>query len=249
MARAARLLLAIAVFHCGGCFNYIEDYCKGCTIVRHDAPTPPPIPEGKRALVVLLHGAFGFGSEWTPIRDAIEARPELASYAFAWPGPFGGDVPRRAEAFRVAFQRSLDNLGPSVHEVLLLAHSAGGPVADYAARRIRVPEGVKVHVALLDAARISVAPYKMGKQVDTPLGFALDITQEPVPAIPAGVDIGDYRANDPPRPGARDLGHLRPKEIGVVAPTGETVVYLGRRVTHGGSVALVGLPLIDKLAR
>lgn len=246
--RTAVVLLTVSLGS-AGCFNYVEDYCRGCTIVRHDAPTPPRIAEDKRALVVLLHGAFGFGSEWAPVKRALDARPELAYYAFAWPGPFGGDVPRRAEAFRVALQHSVSNLPPSVHEVLLLAHSAGGAVADYAARRLSVPDGVKVHVALLDAARISVAPYQSSKQVDTPLGFAIGTTQEPTPAIPAGVDIGDYRANDPPRPRARDLSGLRPKEIGVVTATGETVVYLGRKVTHGGSVALVSLPLIDRLAR
>ena len=206
------------------------------------------IPEGKRALVVLLHGAFGFGSEWLPITRALETRPDLGSWAFVWPGPFGGEPPRSAEAFRVALQRALDSLPSTAHEVLVLAHSAGGAVADYAARHVRVPSGVKLHIALLDSARISVAPYKVGQQVDTPLGFALGTTQDPVPEIPPDVDIVDYRANDPPRGGRVAVNHW-PSEVGVVAIRGEKVVYLGSKVTHGGSVALVGLPLLERLAR
>jgi pimeloyl-ACP methyl ester carboxylesterase len=239
---------ALAVLFCAGCFTHAEDACRSCAIVSWKAPSPPPTPMGRVALVVLLHGAFGFGGEWTPIRAALDGRPELAYWVFSWPGPFGGQPPNRAEAFRRALQASLASLPPTTREVLVLAHSAGGPVAEYAARRVRVPPGVRLHIALLDAARISMAPYQRVESIDTPLGLALGETQEPDPGLPPGVVVDDYRASDPPRRHL-NLDRARPAEIGTVSTAGEHIHYLGRHVTHGGSVALAGLPLIDKLSR
>ncbi len=186
--------------------------------------------------MVLLHGAFGFGAEWDPILVALRQRPELAFYAFAWPGPFGGRPPSRAEAFRIALQTTLSSLPSTAHEVLVLAHSAGGPVAEYAARRLVVPQGVQVRIALLDAVRVSMSPEIRSERIDTPLGTSFGATQAPEPPIATGVAIGDYRASNPPR-------------RAVAESKGARVTYLGRKVTHGGSVALVGLPLIDRLPR
>jgi pimeloyl-ACP methyl ester carboxylesterase len=241
--------LALLTLVSAGCFVHAEDGCPGCAIVSWTRPAPPTIPDGKHALVVLLHGAFGFGGEWRPIRAALDRRPELAYWVFAWPGPFGGQPPRRAEAFRVALQAAVAALPPSAREVLVLAHSAGGPVAEYAAHRLVVPPGVRVHIALLDAARISMAPYHRVDTVDTPLGIALGETQEREPPIPRGVEIDDYPAADPPKIGAIDFSRARPREIGTVDPPRDRVHYLGRGVSHGGSVAVAGLPLIDRLAR
>jgi hypothetical protein len=59
------------------------------------------------------------------------------------------------------------------------------------------------------------------------------------------VIVDDYRAGVRPH---HDLDRARPAEIGTVSATGEHVHYLGRHVSHGGAVALAGLPLIDQLA-
>jgi len=230
-----------------GCFVHAEDACKGCIVVPWRNPAPPRTPAGKKALVILLHGAFGFGSEWVPILAALDRRPELAYFAFSWPGPFGGRPTDRAEAFRVTLQAAVSSLPESAREVLVLAHSAGGPVAEYAARRLVVPPYVSVHIALLDAAHISMAPYKRVDTVDTPLGIALGETQQPSPPLPPGVDVDDFRASDPPR--HAHTASARPQEIGVTQSSDETIYYLGRKVTHGGSVGLAGLPLIEKLPR
>jgi pimeloyl-ACP methyl ester carboxylesterase len=220
-----------------GCFARVDSHCAGCAIVEFRRPQPPPIAEGQRALVVLLHGAFGFGPEWEPILRALHARPELSFWVFAWPGPFGGKPPSRAEAFRVALQRSVSSLPSSVHDVVVLAHSAGGPVAEYAARRLVVPFGVRVRVALLDAVRLTMSPEIRTEHIDTPLGTSLGATVAPEPAVPTGVVLEEYRAGEPAR---HELG------MNEVA-NGAHVTYLGRKVTHGGSVGLAGLPLIKGL--
>lgn len=228
-------LLACLVF-LGGCFTHVEGHCASCAIVDYEQPRPPAFADGKTAVVVLLHGAFGFGTEWDPILSALRERPELGFYAFAWPGPFGGKPPSRAEAFRVALQATIDGLPPSAHEVLVLSHSAGGPLAEYAARRLRVPEGAHVRIALLDAVRVSMAPEVRSERIDTPLGTAIGSTPAPEPPIPTGVVVDAYRASNPPR--------VREQE-----ENGASVTYLGRKVTHGGAVGLAGLPLIAALPR
>jgi pimeloyl-ACP methyl ester carboxylesterase len=247
--RAVHLLCAALVaISVAGCFAHAEDRCRGCAIVRYDSPEAPFVPDGKRGLVVLLHGAFGFGSEWDPIRAALDRRPDLAWFAFSWPGPFGGRPPDRAEAFRRTLQDALQRLPPSTTEVLVLAHSAGGPIAEFAARRLVVPQGVHVHVALLDASRVSMARYQPVESIDTPLGLPVGATHPPTPPLPARVDVSDYRANDPPKKAYALVEAARPREISIVAPTGERIYYLGRKVSHGGSVAVAGLPLIERLA-
>lgn len=238
-----RVALALAL---SGCFARAELTCRDCAIVRFERPAPPAVVEGQRAVVVLLHGAFGFGTEWSPIRRALAERPELSWWVFSWPGPFGGDVHARAEAFRVALQATVSSLPSSAHDVLVLAHSAGGAVADYAARRLVVPDGVTVHVALLDSARISLASYHATHTIDTPMGFSLDTTQDATPEVPRGVVVEDYRAGFPPQHGPPERKF--PPEVGVLSPRGEHVHWLGD-VTHGGAVGRAGLPLIEALRR
>ncbi len=238
--------LALVAVLLSGCFSRAELACRDCAIVRVEQPAPPPVPEGRRAVVVLLHGAFGFGSEWNPIRRALAERPELAWWVFSWPGPFGGDVPARADAFRVALQATVSSLPSTARDVLVLAHSAGGGVADYAARRLVVPDGVTVHVALLDSARISDANYHATQVIDTPLGISLDTRQDPTPPVPRGVVIDDFRAGTAPLHGTGE--RTFPPEIGVLPPLGEHVHWLGK-VTHGGAVAKAGMPLVDALPR
>lgn len=242
----AGLLLGLAT---AGCFVHADEACRGCAIVHHAEPMPPAVPAGQRGLVVLLHGAFGFGPEWRPVLAALAKRPELSFFAFDWPGPFGNKVPTRAEELRITLQAAIDKLPESAREVLVLAHSAGGSLAEFAARRLVVPPGVRVHIALLDAARLNLAPYTVSPEIDTPLGMALSTIQEEAPPIPPGVDIGDYRANDPPRRPRTATSVQAPSEIGFLSSEGEHVTYLGRRVSHGASVGLVALPLLERLGR
>ena len=238
-----RLLLVLAL---SGCFARAEWTCSDCALVGGNRPRPPAVAEGQTAVVVLLHGAFGFGSEWRPIRRALATRPELSSWVYTWPGPFGGDMHAQAEAFHAALQAQVSSLPASAHHVLVLAHSAGGAVADYAARKLVVPDGVTVQVALLDAPRLSVASYHVTQAVDTPLGFSLDTTKDPTPDVPTGVVIGDYRAGMAPRQGS--AGTDLPAQTGASSTHSARVYWLGK-VSHGGAVGLAGLPLIEALPR
>ena len=108
-----------------------------------------------------------------------------------------------------------------------------------------MPEGVHVNVALLDAVRVSMSPEIRTERVDTPLGTGFGSTQAAAPIIPRGVEIGEYRAGAAPRVGATEPPLVR-KEPESGRPY---VKYLGKHVSHGGSVALVSLPIIERLPK
>ena len=66
--RAAAALLSILA---AGCWNSVDEHCRRCTIVRERAPRLAPAPPATHAVVILVHGAFGFGREWTTVRGAL----------------------------------------------------------------------------------------------------------------------------------------------------------------------------------
>ena len=147
-ALASLVALAAAT---GGCWYHVEDYCPRCAIVDHDHSAVPPTAPGTKTEVVLVHGSFGFGPEWGPVVDAVRQSPGFDLVAWKWPGPFR--TPKRdALALRAEIQSLLDGLPLQVDEVIVLAHSAGGLIANLAIRGLDVKAGRHVTVALLDPA-------------------------------------------------------------------------------------------------
>lgn len=217
-----------------GCWNAIDAHCPRCAIVSERAPALPPLRPGARALVILVHGAFGFGEEWRPVIDAVLARDKTALMAFSWGGPWTRKPSLAAEALRVLVQRAVDD-APRGAEILVIAHSAGGALASYAAERLRVPRGRRVRILSIAAPEgMNLAPYRPAREVDTPLGFAVGGEQAPPGAIAAGVEFTEYVTADRPRHPAP----LRP---------GARRVYLGRRVGHTESVRVAALPVVRAL--
>ncbi len=217
-----------------GCWNAVERHCAGCAIVGERAPSLPPVPAATRAVVILVHGAFGFGEEWRPVVEAVRARARAALVAFSWSGPWTRKPTLAAEALRRVVQAAIDD-APAGAEVLVIAHSAGGALTAYVGERLRVRAGRRVRIAAIAAAEgINVAPYRPAREVDTPLGFAVGGTQPPLGPIADGVEYVDYVTADAPaqataaRPGVRR-------------------VYLGARVGHNASVAVAALPLVGGL--
>lgn len=243
-----RRVFALAlVLGTSGCWSYLEDHCPGCTVIEHTRPGAPPIPAGAHTLVVLVHGAFGFGDEWDPVVAALRAQPGFAFFAYRWPGPWAG-TPRRAVALAQTLQAALDTSPPSVTEVIVLAHSAGGMIAHYAARQLRVPPGRRVVVALLDAPyAINIAPPVEETRPNTPLGLAVGRTQPRYPPLPAGVALTAYVAADLPS----HVAHSSPPREGRAPPLVEAPdvprLFVGA-VGHNPMVAKVALPLLAERA-
>jgi hypothetical protein len=228
-ARAALGALALAA---AGCFHFPQDHCPGCAIVDETTARLPALRADASAVVVLVPGAFGFGDEWAPVVARLRAT-RVGFFVFAWPGPWR-DPSRAARRLAVALQALLDGAPATVREVLVLAHSAGGLIGSYAARRLLVPPGRRLRLASIAAPeRPSVAPFHVERDVNTPLGFEVGGTQEPEPPPPRGVEIVAYRTEDLPRGAAPSDGR----------------VYLGARVGHNAAVAAAALPLLAGLAR
>jgi len=238
---AATLALGCALAAAGGCWNAVETHCPRCAIVSERseavggrAPLLPPLRPDTRAVVILVHGAFGFGDEWREVVDAVRARPKTALMAFSWGGPWTRKPTLAAAALRRLVQRAVDDAPPGA-QVLVIAHSAGGALASYAAERLHVPPGRRVRILSIAAPEgMSFEPYRPDRAVDTPLGFAVGGEQRAPGPIAPGVDYVEYETADPP-------AHPAP------ARPGARRVYLGARVGHTESVRVAALPVVRAL--
>jgi pimeloyl-ACP methyl ester carboxylesterase len=232
--RIAVTLALGAALGVGGCWNAVDTHCGGCVIVSERAPALPPLKPSTRAVVILVHGAFGFGDEWRGVVAAVRARPKTAMVAFAWGGPWTRKPSLAAEALLRVVQRAIDD-APAHAQILVIAHSAGGALTSFVGERLRVPAGRRVKILSIAAPEgMNLSPYRPEREVDTPLGFAIGGEQEPLGPIAPGVEYVEYATADAPaqappaRPGVRR-------------------VYLGARVGHNESVGLAALPALHAL--
>jgi hypothetical protein len=171
----------VAFLLCAGCVGRVADHCPNCVVIREGKPAAISVGEA-RALVVLVHGAYGFGDEWKPIVDALRGAPEIAFFAFEWRGPFH-PLDAAAGELQASIQGALDHF-PSLTEVLVLAHSAGGPLGTRAVLGLRVPAGKRVRVAEIDSPDfIDGRPFFRNKIKE-------------MPPIPPGVARLVFRARD-----------------------------------------------------
>jgi pimeloyl-ACP methyl ester carboxylesterase len=222
-----------------GCWNPVEEHCRRCTIVRdgviRTTPELPPLGDKTRMVLVLVHGAFGFGHEWDPVVRAAEARPDVALVAFAWSGPWTRVPTLAAESLRRLVQAAIDTAPPGA-EVLVIGHSAGGALAEYVAERLRVdgsggaPRRVRI-VSVAAPDGMNLAPFVPDQRVNTPLGVAVGGEQAPLGPIAAGVEFTAYATAD------------RPAQPGPARP-GVRRVWLGAHAGHNRSLTLAGLPLV-----
>jgi len=230
LALAAASILASAA----GCWNAVDAHCARCAVVSERAPRLPAVRPDTRAVVILVHGAFGFGDEWREVVDTVRARPRTALVAFSWGGPWTRKPSLAAEALLRITQHAIDDSPPGA-EILVIAHSAGGALTSYAGEHLRVPPGRRVRILSIAAPEgMNLAPYAPEREVDTPLGFAVGGEQPPPGPIAHGVEYTEYVTADAP-------AHPPPPRAGVRR------VYLGARVGHVESVRVAALPIVRRL--
>jgi hypothetical protein len=182
---------------CAGCWYRVEKYCPGCAIVDHTRTAVPAPAAGTHTLVFLVHGARGFGAEWSEVIAWVRRSPGFDLVAWSWPGPFkdpAGDM----RALSEELQALVDRLPPSVEEVVLLAHSAGATISNLALRRLHVPAGRHVTVALLDPPPWR-PPADLPPDPPLPTGIAATVfyareapaapSPEPAPSTTEGTDL------------------------------------------------------------
>jgi pimeloyl-ACP methyl ester carboxylesterase len=108
-----------------------------------------PIPRDTRVLYLLVPGMLGFGWEWDAPLRAMRAAPQSAVQAFDWRpsspvARVAGDLARAVDALFSAAP-------PSLRQVVIIGHSAGGIVTAQAAGLLRVPPGRAVLIANIGA--------------------------------------------------------------------------------------------------
>ncbi|HEY2746586.1 MAG TPA: alpha/beta fold hydrolase [Polyangia bacterium] len=228
------LVAALGVAVVGGCWNAVEVHCPRCAIVSERAPVLPPIVPETTAVVILVHGAFGFGEEWRAVVDAVRARPHTVMAAFAWGGPWTRKPSLAAVALGRIVQAAIDEAPPHA-KILVIAHSAGGALTSYVGEHLRTRLGQPVEILSIAAPEgMNLSPYAPEREVDTPLGFAVGGKQAPLGPMATGVEYVEYATADPPQ-------HPPPPRAGVRR------VYLGARVGHNESVRLAALPVVNAL--
>ncbi len=240
--RSMRAWATVLAFALGGCWNSVEEHCRRCTIVgdvggvTERTPRLPALPPGTRMVLILVHGALGFGHEWEPVVAAAQARPEVALVVFAWPGPWTRKPSLPAEALRALVQDAVD-VAPPGAEVLVIGHSAGGALAKYAAEHLRIGAGAasrRVRVVSVAAPEnMNLAPFVPETRVNTPLGMAIGGEQARPGPIAAGVDFTAYATEGPPARPPPPEPRLRR-------------VWLGAHAGHQRSLSLAALPLLRR---
>jgi hypothetical protein len=212
------LLALLAAAPLTGCWFRVETYCPGCVVVDHARTRVPQVAATTHTVVVLVHGSWGFGPEWKDVVDAARNSPGFDLIAWSWPGPFR-DPPGDAVALRAELQALLDELPPSVDEIIVLAHSAAGLLANLAVRQIVVPNGRHLTVALLDPA--------LSPALADPVEY---------PRLPPGVAMRAFFARDP-------AGPATPRETDA-AHGGDVPWQFVGNVGHDPMVAKVALQIL-----
>jgi hypothetical protein len=200
IARAVLVvLLAVSLALIPGCWHDAGDVCSSCRVfdLLNPRSSIAVAPRG-RALVILVHGAFGFGDEWTPVVERVRAHRDLDLVVVAWRGPWSRPRAAARSLLRLV-QGVLDRAPSTTGEILVIAHSAGGMITDYMARRLRIPTGRHVSAALV--ASPELRPIDDGPEedaVNTPLGLPVGRDRAPVPT--ASTSSTTAPTIRPPRP-------------------------------------------------
>jgi hypothetical protein len=137
----------------------------------------------------------------------------------------------------------LDALPAAVPELVVIAHSAGGALIENAARRVRVPEGHRLRVLAIAPARSNLSASRDPRFSDDAMGQTLVFSQRTLTRLPPAVSIEEYLTEDQPVE-----THSQASGGGERVEAGFSRSYLGARVDHNGSVALVALPIVEQLS-
>src|SRR4029078_1916398 len=89
---------------------------------------------GRGRFLVLVRGRLGYGWEWDKPVARLRATPKVDFVVFWWEA--WGSVERAARELDDVLWRAMVSAPPSVREIIVVAHSAGGLVAAHAVGRL-----------------------------------------------------------------------------------------------------------------
>jgi hypothetical protein len=227
-----------------GCVTHVTKQCPDC-VYTDGVTTTPRLRQNVARLFILVPGALGYGWEW----DAAVAslRKQHADFIVFWWDPWSS-IRSGANHLRSVVQTALW-VEPSLKEVILVAHSAGGIVAAHGLAGVAVPPGTRIKLvtigtpfAGMGAAPVGDPRVQGASDYDDPLGspaiFAVGGHLHRYPPLPAGVAVVEYTTSWPPDPVMEPRYGWNPAPPGV-GPAGARRIPVDPKLDHNFVVARV----------
>jgi hypothetical protein len=230
----------IVVLLCGGCVTTVQQQCPSCPVV--DGATALRLPRTAPRLFVLVPGALGYGWEWDAAVDAL--RRARVPFVVFWWDPWRSIARASGELHRVLEDALW--AAPSLREIVVVGHSAGGLVAAHAIGGLRVPDGRAVELVTIGTpfSGMQAGPFDDNwDPLHTPTLFAVGARFRSYPETPPGVRVVEYVTSWPPDPVMQPrFGHRpAPPEAG---PVGARRVAVDPQLDHNFVVARVVAELV-----
>lgn len=224
--RAALALLLFA----GGCVTHVAKQCPTCAVVDAERPRLPVLKPGTERLFVLVPGLLGYGWEWDKPVARLRATPGVDFVVFWWE-PWGS-VDRAARALDEVLTRALVSAPPSVREIVVVAHSAGGVVAAHAVGRMPSPAR-KLTLVTIGApfAGMHICPWSEVDVIHAPLMLGVAAVYQRYPPPPAGVEVIEYITKWPADPVMQPHWGTAPSQADV-GPTGARRIEVDPKLDH-----------------
>jgi hypothetical protein len=203
-------------------------------------------------LFVLVPGALGYGWEW----DAAVAtlRKGHTDFVVFWWDPWSS-LRQGAQRLRSVLQTALW-VAPSLREVVVVAHSAGGIVAAHGLAGLQLPSGRRILLvtigtpfAGMGAAPVGDPQVQGSSDYDDPLGspavFAVGGHLRRYPALPPGISVVEYTTTWPPDPVMMPRYGWQPAPPDV-GPAGARRIPVDPKLDHNFVVARVVEELLNE---
>ena len=194
-----RAWVLAAALLAGGCIGHVQEQCPTCVVLDAAHPRLPALKPGTERLFVLVPGLLGYGWEWNEPVARLRAAPRTDFVVFWWE-PWGS-VMRAARELDQVLARVLAAAPPSVREVVVVAHSAGGLVAAHAIGELPPPSR-KLTLVTVGApfAGMHICPWSEVDVLHAPLMLSVAAKYHDYPPPPPGVQIIEYVTSYPADP-------------------------------------------------
>ena len=220
-----------------GCAVHVEKRCPTCAVVDVERQRLPTLKPGTERLFVIVPGLLGYGWEWDAPVARLRATPGVDFVVFWWE-PWGS-VDRAARQLDAVLTRALADAPPSVREIVVVAHSAGGLIAAHAIGRLP-PPARKVTLVTIGApfAGMHICPWSEVDIIHAPLMLGVAAVYHKYPPPPPGVDVIEYITKYPADPVMHPHWGTTPSRSDV-GPAGARRIEVDPKLDHNDVVERV----------
>jgi len=236
--------LAIVALFAAGCVTHVAKQCPTCAVVDGHVPRLPALKPGTERLFVLVPGLLGYGWEWDKPVARLRATPKVDFVVFWWE-PWGS-VDRAARELDDVLWRAMVSAPPSVREIVVVAHSAGGLVAAHAVGRLPSPPR-KLTLVTIGApfAGMHICPWSEVDILHAPLMLSVAAVYHRYPPPPAGVDVIEYVTAWPADPVMQPHWGTTPSRSDV-GPAGARRIEVDPKLDHNDVIDRVMNDLLPR---